>query len=82
MLTKDEDLLNGITGSMKAIECSAKVVGNWFRIPKRMGALRQADRNEQRNLAGKMTDKVRELSDKYDAWAAKCEVRPWELTKK
>ena len=42
----------------------------------------QADRNEQRNLAGEMADKVRELSDKYDKWAAKCEVRPWDLTKK
>jgi arylsulfatase A-like enzyme len=42
----------------------------------------QADRNEQKDLAGEMPDMVHDLSAKYDAWAAKCEVRPWELTKK
>ncbi len=41
----------------------------------------EADRTETRNLAGEQPDFVKELAAQYDAWALKCDVRPWALTK-
>jgi arylsulfatase len=37
-----------------------------------------ADRTEQRNLAAVHPDKVKELSDLYDAWANRCHVVPFD----
>ena len=41
----------------------------------------EADRTETRNLADQNPEKVQELTAKYDQWAERCFVRPWELTK-
>ncbi len=37
-----------------------------------------ADRTEQNNLAAKHPEKVMELSDLYEAWAKRCNVRPFD----
>lgn len=37
-----------------------------------------ADRTEQHNLAASQPDKVKELSDLYDAWAKRCHVVPFD----
>ncbi|HEX4263426.1 MAG TPA: arylsulfatase [Verrucomicrobiae bacterium] len=37
-----------------------------------------ADRTEQNNLAASHPDKVKELSDFYDAWAKRCQVVPFD----
>jgi arylsulfatase len=43
----------------------------------------EADRTELNNLAAKHPEKVRELREKYEQWARRCGVVPWdELTKK
>lgn len=39
------------------------------------------DRTESHNLSEQHLEKVSELSAKYDAWAERCNVRPWSLTK-
>src|SRR5262249_10779243 len=36
-----------------------------------------ADRTELKNLAAQEPDRVRELAAKYDAWAQRCGVLPW-----
>lgn len=38
----------------------------------------EADRTELNDLAGRMPEKVRELTARYDAWAAECNVDPWQ----
>ncbi|HSW46308.1 MAG TPA: arylsulfatase [Phycisphaerae bacterium] len=38
----------------------------------------EADRTELNNLAGKMPEKVKELLEKYEAWATRNGVVPWE----
>ncbi len=38
----------------------------------------EANRTELNNLADKMPERVRELADRYDAWARECNVEPWE----
>ncbi len=40
-----------------------------------------ADRTELHDLAAEQPERVVELAAKYDAWAARCAVRPWELTR-
>jgi arylsulfatase A-like enzyme len=40
------------------------------------------DPTERKDLAGANADRVRQLADTYDAWAARCNVRPWSLTVK
>jgi len=40
------------------------------------------DRTEMTDLADKNPGKVRELKDKYDAWAKRCGVLPWPVKKK
>ncbi len=42
----------------------------------------EADRTEMNNLAGKHPDKVKELIDKYEQWAKRCGVEPWEKIQK
>lgn len=37
----------------------------------------KADRTEQHNVAGDHPDKVRDLAAKWDAWAARANVKPW-----
>lgn len=37
------------------------------------------DRVESNDLAGKMPEKVKELSAKYDAWAKRAKVEPWPV---
>ena len=41
----------------------------------------ETDRTETRNVAAEHPDIVKDLSARYEAWAEKCQVRPWELTK-
>jgi arylsulfatase len=41
----------------------------------------EKDRNETHDLAADEPDKVKELSAKFDAWAERCEVRDWKITK-
>jgi arylsulfatase A-like enzyme len=41
-----------------------------------------ADRTEQNNLAATHPDKVKELSDLYDAWAARCHIVPYDTLPK
>jgi arylsulfatase A-like enzyme len=41
----------------------------------------ETDRTECKDLAQKNTEIVREFAAKYDEWAQRCSVRPWELTK-
>jgi arylsulfatase len=38
----------------------------------------EADRTELNNLATQNPDKVKEMVALYDAWAARCEVLPWD----
>ena len=38
----------------------------------------QADRTELHNLARTHPDKVKEMAAKYDEWASRCGVQPWE----
>jgi len=38
----------------------------------------EADRTELNNLAEKHSDKVKELTALYDAWAKRCNVLPWD----
>jgi arylsulfatase len=38
----------------------------------------EADRTELSNLSEKMPDKVKEMRELYDQWAARCGVAPWE----
>jgi arylsulfatase len=38
-----------------------------------------ADRTEMHNLAAKMPEKVKELSGKWEAWAARAGVQPWPV---
>lgn len=38
----------------------------------------EADRTELTNLAGKQPDKVKELADRYQQWARRCGVQPWD----
>jgi len=38
----------------------------------------EADRTELNDLADRMPEKVRELTERYDAWARQCRVVPWE----
>ncbi len=38
-----------------------------------------ADRAEQRDLAAKFPDRVKDMSAQYDAWAKRVEARPWPL---
>jgi arylsulfatase len=42
----------------------------------------EADRTEMTNLAAKNPDKVKEMAAKYDEWAARCNVLPWEKANK
>jgi len=35
------------------------------------------DRTEQKNLAARQPDRVRDLAARYDAWAQRCGVLPW-----
>jgi arylsulfatase len=42
----------------------------------------EADPTESADLAPARTDHVRALAAKYDAWAERCNVRPWSLTVK
>lgn len=50
----------------------SKFPGGWelYNIP--------ADRTEMTNLAAKHPDRVKDLATKWDAWAARANVRPWE----
>jgi arylsulfatase len=41
----------------------------------------EADRTELTDLAAKEPDKVKELIQKYERWAARCGVQPWEKVK-
>ncbi len=38
----------------------------------------ETDRTEQNNLASTRPEKVKELSDLYDAWAKRCNVVPFD----
>ena len=40
-----------------------------------------SDRTEAHNVAAEQPETVRDLSAKYDAWAERCNVRDWALTK-
>jgi arylsulfatase len=42
----------------------------------------EADPTECADLAPARADQVRALAAKYDAWAERCNVRPWSLTVK
>lgn len=39
----------------------------------------KTDRTEQNDLAGKWPERVQDLSNRYDAWAERCGVRPWPV---
>ncbi len=41
----------------------------------------ESDRSETHDVASEQGTKVSELSAKYDAWAQRCQVRDWALTK-
>ncbi len=41
-----------------------------------------ADRTEMNNLAESQAAKAEELAGKYEAWAAKCQVEPWDKVTK
>lgn len=42
----------------------------------------EADPTELKDLAKDQAAKVQQLAAKYDAWAERCDVRPWALTQK
>ncbi len=59
--------------------------GNWklvsaFPGPWELYDMR-TDRTETHNIASDQPERVRDLSAKYDTWAERCQVRPWELTR-
>ena len=55
--------------------------GQWKLVSKHPGGWElydiTADRTEQHDLAAKNTDRVREMSAHYDAWAQRAGARPW-----
>ncbi|MBI1900015.1 MAG: arylsulfatase [Planctomycetia bacterium] len=57
--------------------------GNFKLVAKHKGAWElydlAADRTEMHNLAAKMPEKVKELSGKWQAWAARVGVQPWPV---
>ena len=38
-----------------------------------------ADRIESKDLAGRMPDRVKMMSEMYDRWAKRCGVEPWPV---
>jgi hypothetical protein len=40
------------------------------------------DRTELHNLAAQHPDRVKEMAAKYDDWAARCGVQPWDKVTK
>jgi arylsulfatase len=41
-----------------------------------------ADRSEMHDFAAAQPERVKEMAAKYDAWATRCNVRPWPVTRK
>ena len=60
----------------------AVVQGRWKLVSRHPGQWElydiQADRTEMNNLAGRHAGKVADISAKYEAWAARANVTPWE----
>ena len=61
--------------------------GKWKLVSRHPGGWElyelEADRTELENLADRYPDKVRELRAKYEQWARRCGVVPWnQLTRK
>ena len=61
--------------------------GKWKLVSRHPGGWElydlEADRTELENLADKYPDRVRELREKYEQWAQRCGVVPWnELNRK
>jgi arylsulfatase len=60
--------------------------GKWKLVSKHPGGWElydlQSDRTEMHDLASEQPEKVAELKALYDAWAQRCNVRPWPLNKK
>ncbi|MCD6201006.1 MAG: arylsulfatase, partial [Bacteroidales bacterium] len=56
--------------------------GEWNRKAKYMGIWElydmEKDRTEIHNLADKYPKKVNEMSKKWEKWAKRCNVQPWE----
>jgi arylsulfatase len=56
--------------------------GKWKLVARFKGAWElydlEADRTEMTNLAEKQPEKVKELAEKYEAWAKRAQVLPWE----
>ncbi len=61
----------------RAVRCGRWKLVSHFPGPWELYDL-ELDRTELHNLADKMPDKVRELADRYEAWARRCNVVPWE----
>lgn len=59
-------------------------VGEWKVVSKHPGAWElynmHDDRTELHDLAERSPDRVAAMTSEYDAWAERCEVRPWPLT--
>ncbi len=64
----------------RAVRC-----GNWKLVSTATGQWElydlQADRTELHNLAAKHPEKVKELAARYQAWARRCGVAPWDEVK-
>ena len=61
--------------------------GKWKLVARHKGAWElydlQADRTELRNVAAANSERVKELAAKYDGWATRAGVVPWdELNRK
>ena len=67
-------------GHRAVLDGETKLVAG-FKTPWELYDLTQ-DRSELHNLAATQPGKVKELAAKYDAWAARIGVKPWELTEK
>lgn len=61
----------------RAVRCGRWKLVSYFPDPWELYDL-ELDRTELHNLADRMPDKVRELADRYEAWARRCNVVPWE----
>jgi arylsulfatase len=59
--------------------------GRWKLVSKHPGGWElydiTADRSEQRDLSAQQPDRVREMAQRYDAWARRTLVLPWPVNK-
>ena len=75
-------ICSGIKGEVTTGASASAASGNWW-VSRRQGGWElfnlEDDRTEFNNLADRRPDKMKELAAKYDAWAERVGVVPWEV---